>query len=161
MLVRPSEPHDYYQMADILEEMGHDRDAWDYQWTSDRGLRPSFPSWVAVDANQVVGMIEGRMDSAYDERFEQRDHPPPQAWIYLVGVRRDARRRGIGSALLRGFAEEAVRAGCSFLALLPDQSDDDVPDRVAFFRACGLVPLVEDDPSDVHGAPLLDMLARI
>ncbi|MFU8854692.1 GNAT family N-acetyltransferase [Micromonospora sp. SL1-18] len=159
MFIRPSEPRDYQQMADILDAIGHDQEAWDYRFDAD--VKPSFPSWVALDGQRVVGMIEGRFDGDYDERFEQRDHPSPQAWIYLIGVRSGVRRQGIGRALLRFFTEQAVQAGCSFLALLPDQSDDDVPDRVAFFRACGLVPLLDDDPNDVHGAPLPELLPKL
>ncbi|MFI7075294.1 GNAT family N-acetyltransferase [Micromonospora sediminicola] len=97
----------------------------------------------------------------YDERIEQPGHPLPQAWIYLIGVRPEAQRKGVGAALMRYFAEQAAMAGCSFVALLPDQSDDDVPNRLAFFRSCGLKPLVDSDPEDVQGAPLADLLARL
>src|SRR6266545_4161064 len=147
MLVRPSEPRDYYAIADILDAMDHD-EAWDYQWAAEGGSQPSFPSWVVVEGERVVGMIEGRFDIVCGEPFEQVDHPPPHAWVFLLGVRAQARRRGVGRALLRCFAGHAVQAGCSFIALRPDQRDDGVLGRVAFFRACGLLPLVADAPDD-------------
>ncbi|RNH94193.1 N-acetyltransferase [Micromonospora aurantiaca] len=161
MLLRESKPGDYRQMADILYGMGHDQEGWDYQYASEGGREPSLPSWVAVDGDEVLGLIEGCFDSMYDERIEQPGHPLPQAWIYLTGVRPEAQRKGVGTALLRCFAEQAAMAGCSFVALLPDQSDDDVLKRVAFFRSCGLKPLVGSDPVDVHGAALAELLARL
>ncbi|SCG60015.1 GNAT family N-acetyltransferase [Micromonospora halophytica] len=161
MLLRTSQPADYQQMADILYGMGHDQEGWDYQYAAEGGPDPSLPSWVAVDGNEVLGLVEGRFDSTYDERIEQPDHPLPHAWIYLIGVRPDAQRKGIGTALVRYFAEQAALAGCSFVALSPDQSDDDVMKRVAFFRSCGLAPLINGDPEDVHGAPLAELLSHL
>ncbi len=161
MLLRESKPGDYHQMADILYCMGHDQEGWDYQYASEGGPEPSLPSWVAVEGDEVLGLVEGRFDSTYDERIEQPGHPLPQAWIYLIGVRPEAQRKGVGTALMRYFAEQAAIAGCSFVALLPDQSDDDVPNRLAFFRSCGLKPLVDSDPEDVQGVPLAELLARL
>jgi GNAT superfamily N-acetyltransferase len=161
MLRRRSKPGDYRQMADILYGMGHDQEGWDYQHAAEGGPEPSLPSWVAVDGDEVLGLVEGRFDSTYDERIEQPGHPLPHAWIYLIGVRPDAQRKGVGTALLRCFAEQAAMAGCSFVAMSPDQSDGDVFKRVAFFRSCGLMPLVDSDPEDVHGAHLAELLTHL
>lgn len=158
MLVRRSRPRDFHQIAEILESMGHDGEAWDYREAADDGLQLPFPSWVSVDGAQVVGMLEGRFNSEYDDRFQQSNFPPPQAWVYLIGVSHDFRRRGIGRALLRQFSQEAVVAGCGFVALMPDNGDDHLEERIRFFRACGLEPLNTDDASDVHGAPLAQVI---
>lgn len=63
MLLRESKPGDYHQMADILYGMGHDQEGWDYQYASEGGPEPSLPSWVAVEGDEVLGLVEGRFDS--------------------------------------------------------------------------------------------------
>jgi GNAT superfamily N-acetyltransferase len=75
-----------------------------------------------------------------------KHHTPRAAEIYVMAVRRDAHRRGIGSALLAA-AETDLRAqGAEYLqvkTLGPSRPSEHYERTRAFYEARGFVPLEE------------------
>jgi GNAT superfamily N-acetyltransferase len=76
-------------------------------------------------------------------------HTPRAAEVYVMGVRRDRHREGLGSALLAA-TEEYLRArGVEYLqvkTLGPSDPDEGFARTRAFYEARGFVPLEE-----IHG----------
>ncbi|WP_414945588.1 GNAT family N-acetyltransferase [Amycolatopsis sp. cmx-11-32] len=100
-----------------------------------RGELP-FPIFLALDARDVVvGALEG------DLFYEGGNG---WAWVFTIGVAKHARRRGVGTALLRAFSEAAFHAGRTHVALRI-QDGDGMQARRAFFRRCGLSSPDTDD----------------
>ena len=123
----------------------------------ERGIEP-FLYFVAEANGEVVGHVEGRFDSGYSERFEL-DLPDGQGWIYTLHVLSSHRRHGVGAALIRTFAAEASLRGCSHVACLLDQSDEDgLRDHARFFALCGMRPILPGDPDDAVIGTVGDIL---
>lgn len=68
--------------------------------------------------------------------YDGFDTPAPTAQITSLLVAPDARRRGLGRALLKAAAQSARQAGCGALQLLASPQDADLE---AFSRATGFV----------------------
>jgi GNAT superfamily N-acetyltransferase len=110
----------------------------------------SFAHFVAKRGECVSGFIEGHFEAEYDDRLSI-SAPAPQGWIHEILVFPHRRRTGVGSALVRRFAQEAAERGCSHLACLVDQRGG-IEARMNFFNAVGMLPLVPNDPTDAVGA---------
>lgn len=93
-------------------------------------------------SDAVDGVIWGRVGSRLD--CAPRALPPPHAWVQVLVVDEQARRRGIGRALLAAFADHSKSHGATFLGLeaFPPSRGSEL---VMFYRACGLEPLGLDD----------------
>lgn len=101
-------------------------------------------------------MVEGAFDSDFSGRGAPAEWQLPHAYLSFVAVHPSERRRGVGAALVRAFALTASARGCTFLAALPADHDDDQAARIAFFSACGLWVLTP--PQKLMGAPGKDLL---
>lgn len=102
-------------------------------------------------ASRVDGVLWGRLQSAMD--FAPAGLGPPFAWVNLVAVDEDRRRRGVGRALLAAFANQARRRGATFLGLeaFPPNRRDPLH---SFYRSCGLAEFGPCDGHDRLGQPL-------
>jgi GNAT superfamily N-acetyltransferase len=153
--VVPLAPRHHPSLRSLLDEV--DQSRWAYDFTERE--EPEFPVYVAVTpSGDVAGVIEGRFDSNYDDRFRECAGDLPHAWVFLIATRPNYRRAGIGRELLRTFVRDAASAGCTFLALTPDQEEPRAG-RIAFFSSCGLRPLLPQEPADVMGASLGHLMA--
>lgn len=104
------------QYDTFLEHFGNmskTPDAWQ-QHIESRSFAPDF-SLAAVSANTVVGYVLGSTYTAGAGASEERS-----AHTDYIGVRRDARRRGIGELLLRKVWLAAVRRGHDVASLGTD-----------------------------------------
>jgi coenzyme F420-0:L-glutamate ligase/coenzyme F420-1:gamma-L-glutamate ligase len=73
-----------------------------------------------------------------------RQHTPRAAEIWVMGVRREAHRRGIGRALVRAGEAWCAAAGVEFLqvkTLAPTKDDPNYARTRAFYLALGFTPL--------------------
>jgi ribosomal protein S18 acetylase RimI-like enzyme len=113
------------------------------------------PTYVAV-SDTVVGLLEGRFNCEYDERYAPAAHPGPQAWIFNIVVYPGCRRLGIGSLLIKEFVADAAEAGCTYVALEVNlQHGDGLPGRLAFFSRSGFVVLATiANLPEIMGAPI-------
>ena len=109
------------------------------------------PTIVAVKGDALLGAVEGRFDAGeYPEGCLLADAQSPRAWIDRIGVLPSAHRLGIGTSLVRAFAEAAESSGCHHVALMIDESTDRTV-RIEFFKQCGLLPLMTPGaPRDAH-----------
>lgn len=78
---------------------------------------------VAEDANDVVGTVMGGYDGH-------------RGWIYSLAVAPTARRRGIGTALVKSVTERLVERGCPKINLQVLPANAEV---VAFYERLGFV----------------------
>src|SRR5262249_39685539 len=73
-------------------------------------------------------------------------HSPRAAEVYVMGVRRECHRQGIGTALLQAAEENLDAPGVEFLqvkTLGPSLPNDGYARTRAFYEARGFVPLEE------------------
>jgi ribosomal protein S18 acetylase RimI-like enzyme len=109
--------------------------------------------YVALISGTVAGFAEGTFNSAGE--FDSGDYPPPQARIESLLVSSQARRLGVGTALVRRFVTDAQAADLSSVLLFPSLFDP--AGRLAFFESCGFTKI---DGSELYGAPLQTVLSR-
>ena len=150
--IRRDAPGDEEHVRAILVASGFDPEL------ADRGTY--YTRLVAVDDDgTVLGFLDGKFGQPVPFRPQgvQGAHPGPQAWGNLMAVAPEARRRGVGTALLRAFLVEAQQHGCTFFAAMVSWADDHT-DRVAFFNQCGLGDLAPDTPDELVGAAITDIL---
>ena len=90
---------------------------------------------VAEDAGEVLGHVYFTVAERQDDAFR-----PGESYFYVhqIGVREDARRRGIGTALMTFVAEEAAKLG--ILSLQLDHWAFNSPAR-SFFERAGFAPM--------------------
>lgn len=128
----------------------------------------SLPDWFGIEsaienyANEIrslptlVAIHEGRIAGFLSLKF----HYTNSAELYLLAVRQEDHRRGIGSMLLT-HAEEMVRQrGCQFLqvkTLGPSRPSPEYARTREFYLACGFSPL-EELPDLWPGNPCLIMI---
>jgi ribosomal protein S18 acetylase RimI-like enzyme len=77
--------------------------------------------FVAVEGDALLGTVMGGYDGH-------------RGWIYSLAVHPEARRRGVGTALMRHVEGELARRGCPKINLQVLASNADV---VAFYRTLG------------------------
>lgn len=85
-----------------------------------RALRPSGISLARVAdwKGQVLGFLLGEVTRGEFGRVA------PVGWIDTLGVRRDAARHGVGTALIQDFERHARAAGAERIATLLDPGDE-------------------------------------
>lgn len=92
------------------------------------------PTFLACEGEQVVGFAS------------LKQHFPASAEVYVMGLRPEYRRRGIGRALILQ-AEGYLRAqGCEYLqvkTLGPSHPDENYAQTRSFYQALGFRPLEE------------------
>jgi ribosomal protein S18 acetylase RimI-like enzyme len=90
---------------------------------------------VAVENGVVVGTLDGYA-------LRQPHLRRPQFLLYEIDVAVEHRRRGIGRALVDGFADEARKRDAEVIWVLTHRSN---AAAVALYRACGFAPDEEPD----------------
>ncbi|MFH8894694.1 GNAT family N-acetyltransferase [Streptomyces sp. NPDC017949] len=122
------------------------------------------PEGLEVIVAQVDGILSGvaefRLDYDFGRDGARPGHTGPQAWVLTMAVAADQRRRGLGRALVTEIARRAQNAGRTYLALIPQDGDDE-PDRQTFFAACGLTPIEPEQPGRAWGRPVAEILALL
>ncbi|MFT7835594.1 GNAT family N-acetyltransferase [Saccharothrix sp. BKS2] len=109
---------------------------------------------------RAVGVVRADFrPEPFDERFgELAGLPGPRCLVNQIAVLPTERRSGIGRLLMHETAQEARRRRCTNMALMVDWSSTSTAERVAFFEACGLRPLVPTRGDDRYGADLETVL---
>jgi GNAT superfamily N-acetyltransferase len=110
----------------------------------------SLPEWFGIEeatAAYIRDVAELPTFAAGDDALlSLKLHFPRAAEVYVMGVRRERHRDGLGRALL-GAAEEWLRArGGQYLqvkTLGPSRPDENYARTRAFYEAMGFVPLEE------------------
>ncbi|MFF3431485.1 GNAT family N-acetyltransferase [Streptomyces sp. NPDC002602] len=113
---------------------------------------------VALVDGVVGGVAEFRLDYDFGRDDVRPGHTGPQAWVLTMAVAAGQRRLGLGRALVTEIARRAQDASRTYLALVPQDGDDE-PDRQKFFAACGLVPIEPEQPGRAWGRPVAEILA--
>ena len=81
--------------------------------------------WIAESNGRVLGHLAC-------QRLRMRAGDPREVLLYDIGVRAEARRLGIGRALMATLTEWMTANGCREVWVLADE-----PGAIAFYRACG------------------------
>jgi GNAT superfamily N-acetyltransferase len=92
------------------------------------------PTFLAQDANQVIGFLS------------IKQHNPFSAEIHVMGILKDAQRKGIGKALVDKVQEWLRTQGVEYLqvkTLGPSNSDQNYAGTRNFYLAMGFRPLEE------------------
>ena len=129
-----------------------------------RGL----PEWFGIEAATsayIHDVAELSTFAVGDVGFlSLKQHTPGAAEVYVMGVRREAHGRGIGSALLAA-AESYLRArDVEYLqvkTLGPSRPDEHYARSRAFYLARGFVPLEEIHGLWDEGNPCLVLVKRL
>jgi len=112
----------------------------------------SLPTFVAKSDTQAIGFLS------------LKQHFPRSAEIYVMGVRPEAHRLGIGKVLMRHAETYAQKQGIEYLqvkTLGPSHPDEGYAKTRAFYTAIGFHPLEElTQLWDEHN-PCLIMVKRI
>ncbi len=151
--VREERPDDLAALQHILESAGFQDSAADMR----PATRDSDVLVAVTDAGEIAGMLKGGQFAGYAERIADR-LPPPQAWVSLIAVASQHRRTGVGRALLAAFARAGRAASSTFVVCLVSE-DDENTGRMAFFRSCGLNPVMPERDDDVMAASIDEVLA--
>jgi len=110
------------------------------------------PTFLAREADRVLGFLS------------VKQHSPFSAEVYVMAVRQEAHRRGIGRALL-GHAQEWLKGvGHEYLqvkTLGPSHSDTNYARTRAFYQAAGFRPLEEFRQLWDERNPCLIMVKRL
>ena len=163
--VRTPEPADLEPALAVLQQVG-----------AAAGRRPSreqLDRWRAelgaAEAVVVVGELDGRVAGLAVGRLSQQqdgapDHAADAVHLSRLAVAPAARRRGLGSAVVEGFADEAWRRGAR--RLVTEVPADDAA-AAGFCAAVGLLPTARSLPGGAgveHAAeldpPLRELRAR-
>lgn len=151
--VRPVEPADEPAAQSLVAVLDLGSDA--------SGGQGHYLRRVAVDGQGVVlGVLDGVLAIPAPPQIDVPLPAGPLAHVSVLGVRPKARRRGVATALVHAFVVEAQQHGAAFLVVMPSLGDD-ATDQLAFFHGLGLRDLVSDDPGNLVGAPIVDILAHI
>ncbi|MFI8516031.1 GNAT family N-acetyltransferase [Streptomyces sp. NPDC085460] len=113
---------------------------------------------VAELQGRLVGVAEFELHLDFGHAEGREAHPGEQTFIYTVAVAPTDRRGGVGRALLAEVARRAQEAGDTFLALVPQDGDEEAG-RQAFFQACGLTLYGPAGPGAAWGCPVSEVLA--
>lgn len=150
--VRAERPDDLVALQHILQSASfHDSAA-------DLGpaTRDSDVLVPVTDAGEIVGMLKGGQFEDYAERIAEHV-PPPQTWVSIMAVAPQHRRNGVGRALLAAAARAGKAAGSTFVVCMVAEHDENAG-RMAFFRNCGLNPVIPEH-DDVMAGSIAQVLA--
>jgi diamine N-acetyltransferase len=96
------------------------------------------PNAIVAVAEMEGGLV-GHIYGAVVKRAENEFHQPGASlYIYQIGVDADARRRGVGTALMRFILDQAPALGAT--AMHVDHWTFNTRART-FFEACGFAPM--------------------
>jgi ribosomal protein S18 acetylase RimI-like enzyme len=110
------------------------------------------PTFTARDDETPVGILT------------LKEHFPESAEIYVMGVRPEWHRRGVGKSLLSHAEEWLVSEGVQFLqvkTLSESREDEHYAETRAFYRRAGFVPLEEFDELWSEANPCLLMVKSL
>jgi hypothetical protein len=152
----------------------------------DPELEESWPFFVAVKSDDVVGYLQGALEQRYYDllggpqapprsrewRYLAQKHVAPGwataagrdrgAWIERIQISNELQDAGCGWQLFRSFASAAQQAGFDYLALQIQEKPDGKTTqqgRIQAFTRWGLRPLRQDPKACVYGAAIADILA--
>lgn len=107
---------------------------------------------------RVVGVVWTRFNQEAHEHFGQLARlAEPLCMVDRLAVLPTYRRSGIGRLLMHKAAQEARLRRCTHMTLWVDRATPPA-ERVAFFRACGLLPLNPSRDGDLYGADIETVL---
>jgi GNAT superfamily N-acetyltransferase len=86
---------------------------------------PGVLHWVAEERGRVVGHLAC-------QRLRMRAGDPREVLLYDIGVRAEARRRGVGRALIGALIDWMATNGVREVWVLTEEAE-----AMAFYRACG------------------------
>ena len=112
----------------------------------------SLPTWLAKEAEQVIGFVSIKR------------HTPHAAEVYVMGLLPQARRKGIGTALLIEAQEWLADRGVEYLqvkTLGPSAADENFAATRAFYEAMDFRPLEEFKQLWGERNPCLMMIKRL
>lgn len=110
------------------------------------------PTWLAVDETQVLGFVSVKQHYQY------------AAEIYVMGIRTEAHRRGIGRGLIAQAEAWCQMRGIQYLqvkTLGPSHSDTYFARTRSFYEAMGFIPLEEIKEIWDEDNPCLIMIKKI
>ncbi len=110
------------------------------------------PTFLACRAGAVLGFLS------------LKEHNPYSAEIYVMGVKLEAQRMGIGKALVGNAEAHARRQGVEYLqvkTLGPSRPDESYARTRAFYQAMGFRPLEEFERIWNEQNPCLVMIKRL
>lgn len=136
-----------------MEELLYSNDLGD-----DRSYNPDGLDVVVAELHgSVVGIAEFHLHDDFGHDEGREAHPGEQTFVLTMAVADTDRRSGVGRALLTDIARRTQEAGDTFLALVPQDGDDEAS-RQAFFRACGLTRYGPARPGAAWGCPVSTIL---
>ncbi|NEC92310.1 GNAT family N-acetyltransferase [Streptomyces sp. SID12501] len=139
----------------VVEELLHSNDLGDDRFYNPDGLDVV----VAELHGSVVGGAEFHLHHDFGHDEGRETHPGEQTFVLAMAVADTDRRSGVGRALLTEIARRTQEADDTFLALVPQDGDDDeAASRQAFFQACGLTRYGPDRPGAAWGCPVSKIL---
>lgn len=93
----------------------------------------------------VVGWLCGSLDASHPVAPVRR-----AGYIQAVVVAPQARRQGVGTALVKAFLDLARGVGVAWVFAAPDE-DDDAAGRLRWVHACGFEATADPDPWPIMG----------
>ncbi|BCW69989.1 GNAT family N-acetyltransferase [Arthrobacter sp. NicSoilB8] len=136
MLIRCATAADTASVADLIEGWRPDES---YRMRTGRRTQRD-PEWVAIANGKTLGWLEGRHEQPeiWKHLAEYANSPEGRRCSYIkeVFVSLEGRSlRGVGSALLAGFEEEARTYGNTLIVLNPDSSAPGLEEKLRIFYA--------------------------
>lgn len=126
------------------------------------GIAESVERYVSVsDDNSTVIASCGGTDVGF---VTVLCHSPYSAEIYVMGVKPDYHRRGVGRQLVRHVEHCLSQAGIEYLqvkTLAPSRKDENYERTRAFYLSCGFRPLEEFPTLWSPGNPALQMVKAL
>ena len=102
---------------------------------------------IAEDGGEVAGFLLGFHTRSHDSSAAGEGDARPVAYIHMVGIHPDHRRRGVGKLLYDAFAERARGAGAVRLKAITNVGNEG---SIEFHRALGFD--VIEDPDYAGGS---------
>jgi len=116
-------------MRSLPDWFGIEQSIVDYSAEIDR-----LPTWLVCDLEKLIGFLS------------IKQHYATSAEVYVMGIRQEWQRQGIGSELMRRVQEWLKADGCEFLqvkTLGDSHSDENYARTRIFYEAMGFRPLEE------------------
>ena len=110
------------------------------------------PTFLAMETGRVIGFLS------------IKQHTPDSAEVYVMAIRQEAHRKGIGRALIRSSQEWLKSCGVQYLqvkTLGPSDPDENYAKTRSFYEAVGFKPLEEFKQIWDENNPCLIMIKKL